>query len=252
MRWHGSVSRSRFRGNDTATLHSETIANPAVEHDAPDADGPECMIADWFWRRDGHVDLRRLAADQPPRQLLSHRARKRDAAAVAAEIDQHARSGLMHMRIVIGGHGKPAVPAVGPANPLERRPQPDGIAHEIGDRGWILDPLHRPAAAHQQTVRRVDAIIDGDMAAFVQYRPRRHDCSRDFVGKWLGRGDRTEYRHDGTAQAWPEIIRKSVGGDQNLLGPHHGARRLDAPSSGFTPWRDCRRLAVDRSAGRER
>src|SRR5260221_5778317 len=118
-----------FGGNDPATLHSETIANPAVEHDAPDADGPECMKANWFWRRDGHVDLRRLAADQPPRQLLSHRARKRDAAAVAAEIDQHARSGLMHLRIVIGGHCKSASSTVGPRQPPPRRAPPAGLTH---------------------------------------------------------------------------------------------------------------------------
>src|SRR5260370_4779470 len=128
-------------GNDTATLRSETMASPAVEHDAPDADGPECMKANWFWRRDGHVDLRRLAADQPPRQLLSHRARKRDAAAVAAEIDQHARSGLMYMRIVAGGHRKPAVPARGPASIPKGPPKPVGLADNAAAPQTILVPI---------------------------------------------------------------------------------------------------------------
>src|SRR5260370_38423812 len=134
MSKRGTASLLRSWVNNGTALHSETIANPAVEHDAPDADGPECMKADRFWRRDGHIDLGRLAADQPPRQLLSHRARKCDAAAVAAEIDQHARSGLMYMRIVVGGHRKPAVPAGGPADIPKRRPKPCGIAHDIADR----------------------------------------------------------------------------------------------------------------------
>src|SRR6266481_4188233 len=138
------------------TLKSEAITNSAVEHDALHGHGPECVEGNWPQACDGHVDLRRLAPDQPPRQLLSHGGSKRDATAVTAEIYQCARSRFVQMGIVIGSHGETAVPAVCPADPSKRRPQPGGVAHEISDRRWIIDPTHRTSSPHEQAVRRID------------------------------------------------------------------------------------------------
>jgi len=100
------------------------------------------MKANWFWRRDGHVDLRRLAADQPPRQLLSHRARKRDAAAVAAERYQKILRGLVHVRIMIGGDRKPAS-ILGNAPTSQSQPAGGAVPITPPTSGGVLDSLKK-------------------------------------------------------------------------------------------------------------
>ena len=62
------------------------------------------------------------ASDQAAGELRAHRGRKRDAAPVAAQRDQDVLRGLMYMRIMVCGDGKPAIPAVRPGNALELRP----------------------------------------------------------------------------------------------------------------------------------
>ena len=46
-------------------LKPEPVANSAVEHDALHGDRPQCVEANRLDGRDRHVDLGRLAADQP-------------------------------------------------------------------------------------------------------------------------------------------------------------------------------------------
>src|ERR1700704_1750366 len=93
-------------------LSSKAIADSAVEHDTLRGHGPHCVEANWLQGCDRHIDFGSLTPDQPSCQLLSHGGRERDATAVATEIDQRARSGFMHVGVVIGGHGKAAIPAV--------------------------------------------------------------------------------------------------------------------------------------------
>src|SRR5258708_21898098 len=98
------------------------MADSAVEQDATYSDGPERGNSKWIGSCDRHIDPGRIAPDQPPGQLLSHRGRERNAAAVAAEIDQRARPRFVHMRIVIGGHGQATVPAACAADTPQRPP----------------------------------------------------------------------------------------------------------------------------------
>ena len=92
-------------------LHPQPVPHPSGQHRCGDAERPERVQRHRLDAGNGHVDRGILAADETARELLSHRGRERDAAAVAAERDQEIFRGLMHMRIMIWRDREPAVPA---------------------------------------------------------------------------------------------------------------------------------------------
>src|SRR5581483_5703013 len=82
-------------------LSPESVPDAPEQSGAAESDLPGDVEWNGVDRRDRKVDLGRLAAGQTLRELLSHRGRERDAAAVAAEIGEQAGRGFMDMRIVI-------------------------------------------------------------------------------------------------------------------------------------------------------
>ena len=133
-------------------------------------------------------------------------------------------------RRVIGRHGHPAAPAVGPCDAIERREDRRGHLVEMCDRSRFLTVREVAATAHDEAVVAVEPeVVQRTPGLRNRMSTGQDGCTASFV-QGLGGGDETGDGHHGALEPGPQPVGVAVRAKHQVFSLDFASSGHEAPA----------------------